>query len=211
MLHQYFATEGGGADTRFYEIGRRLVSRGHQVTVITGNSRLNLQLESKRIGLLQKEGMAVVTFNLRYSPGMKTGEKRRALIAYARRASRQGRHLPRPDLVLASTPPLTAVMPALSLCRYYRVPLVAEIRELWPDAVISRGTLRNKTLISLAQRLEYKTYRDAELVIASCGRVAGAVRERSGRSHVPVIPDHLGGDELFEQFADALKRINRAV
>ena len=49
---------------RFFEIGRRLIQQGHQVTVITGNSELGLPLGRKKIGLLQKDGMAIVVFNL---------------------------------------------------------------------------------------------------------------------------------------------------
>lgn len=208
MLHQYFSTEANKPESRLFEVGRRLVSQGHQVTVITTNSRLELPLGKKKIGLLQKEGVAVVAFNLDYSPQMKPGAKRHAFMAFARQASGQGRRLPRPDLVLASSPPLTVAMPALSLSRCYRVPLVIEIRELWPDAVVQRGTISGKTLISLSRRLEQKTYRRAARIIATCRGIAEAIRECAvDEKKISVIPAGLCGDELFAQFSRVLEGI----
>ncbi|MEW5784937.1 MAG: glycosyltransferase [Bacillota bacterium] len=212
MLHQYFSTEGNGPENRFFEIGRYLASQDHQVTVLTGNSRTNLDLGTKKIGLLQTAGMAVIAFNNDYHPGMSTGEKRRSFISYARSAARQGRRLPRPDLILASSPPLTTAWAALSTSKHYRVPLFLEIRELWPDAVIHRRSLRNKTLISLARRLEQKAYRQAACILAPAPGIAEAVRESvSDRDKVVLLPDYLDSGALNEQFSGLLKKIIKTV
>lgn len=206
MLHQYFNIEGAASETRFYQIGRRLASLGHSVTVITGNSPLALPLGKKKIGLLQKDGIAVIVFNIHYDSKMKLSEKRRAFIAYARQVLQQGRRLPRPDLIIASSPPLTAVYPALSLSRRYRAPLILEIRELWPEALIQRGTLNSKALISLARRLEQKAYLCAAGIIVSTAGVADAVKKRSvGTGPIHILPGELSGNEFVDQFSRVAK------
>ena len=129
ILHQFFAVNGSMPGRRFFEIGRRLIQQGHQVTVITGNSELGLPLGRKKIGLLQKDGMAIVVFNLG-CPQVKEGERKGINATFARRAARQGRRLPRPDLVLASSPPLATAGPAYSLSCFYEVPLIMEIRKI---------------------------------------------------------------------------------
>lgn len=207
ILHQYFSMKEGDSSARFYQVGRRLASAGHQVTVITGNSAVGLALDRKKIGLLQKDGLAVVTFNIDYAPEMKTREKRRVFLSFARQASRQGRRLPRPDIILASSPPLTVGLPALSLSRHYRVPLVMEVRELWPDAVIHRNKLRNKTLISLARRLEQKMYRRSVHIIATTPAIASAVHERTGPgAPVTIIPEDFDEERLCQQFNEIFRK-----
>jgi hypothetical protein len=115
---------------------------------------------------------------------------------------------PGPDLVIASTPPLTVAHAALSLSRRYRVPLILEVRELWPDAVIKRGTLRNKALIKLTRRLEQQAYHQASLIIALNTSIANTIKESTvDHDKISILPGRVGGEELFQQLA---KLVNNA-
>ena len=156
ILHQFFSINHSVQNNRLFELGCRLVSRGHQVTVITGNAGLKLPLGNRKIGLLQTSGMAVVALNMAYDYGMKPLKKARLQVTYARLASQQGRRLPRPDLIYAVSPPLATTLPAVSLSRFHGAPLILDLAELWPEAAERRGTLRNQTLIGLARRVELK-------------------------------------------------------
>jgi glycosyltransferase involved in cell wall biosynthesis len=48
----------------------------------------------------------------------------------------------RPDVVLASLPGLPTILPALAARRRWRVPLVLEMRDAWPDLVAESGVAR---------------------------------------------------------------------
>lgn len=207
MLDQFFATAGGGLKNRFFEIGRRLVERGHQVTVISGNSELGLPLGNNKIGLLQQDGMAVVVFNL---DGKRKGEagkreRRRASSAFARLACRQGKRLPAPDMVLAVSPPLSTSKPALSLSRYYGVPLVMDIREAEPALQQSGTGLRGLLLTSLARRLALQTFHFSAAIMTTSEDTVTLIKENSSEhGRLTVVPENVGGEELFKQFKNLL-------
>jgi glycosyltransferase involved in cell wall biosynthesis len=73
---------------------------------------------------------------------------------------------PRPDVVYATSPPLTMALPALAIAVVRRVPLVWEVRDLWPEAPIQMGALRNPLLRRVARFVERFVYRRAARLIA---------------------------------------------
>ena len=211
LLHQFFMVDGNNRETRFFDLGSRLASMGHQVTVISGNSGLALALGNKRIGLLQTGGMAIVSLNIDYSVKMNRLKKGKALMSYARQASMQGRRLPRPDLIYAVSPPLTTALPALSLSSYYRVPLVLDLGEAWPEAIIRRGALRNRPLISLARRLEMKAYRQARHIFVPDKALADLVSDICASwKKVEVLPGKVDLDSLARQYEHVFREAVQA-
>jgi glycosyltransferase involved in cell wall biosynthesis len=73
---------------------------------------------------------------------------------------------PRPDVIYATSPPLTIAIPALAAAARWRAPLVFEVRDLWPEAPIQMGALTNPRVQRQARALEREAYRRARRVIA---------------------------------------------
>src|SRR4051812_7606371 len=73
---------------------------------------------------------------------------------------------PRPDVIYATSPPLTIAAPALAAAARWRAPLVFEVRDLWPEAPIQMGALDSPRLQRQARSLERQAYRRARRVIA---------------------------------------------
>jgi glycosyltransferase involved in cell wall biosynthesis len=73
---------------------------------------------------------------------------------------------PRPDVIYATSPPLTVALPALAASVRWRAPLVFEVRDLWPEAPIQMGALRNRLAQRLARALERFVYARSTRVIA---------------------------------------------
>ena len=142
------------------------MKNGHAVTMITGNSCLDLPLGSEPYRVMDIEGMEVIVLNAPYASTMVSGQRIRSFVNYARRAQSVGRRLPRPDVVLATSTPLTVALPGIRLSRRFRIPLVFEVRDLWPEAPIQMCALRNPLAISAARMLERKAYRRAARIIA---------------------------------------------
>ena len=65
---------------------------------------------------------------------------------------------PRPDVIYATSPPLTMALPALVAAARWRAPLVFEVRDLWPEAPIQMGALRNPLARRLARAVERFVY-----------------------------------------------------
>ena len=210
IIAQYLNLQEPGED-RFIRLGRDLVGRGHQVTVFSGSTGVDIELNSKEIGLYKDEGLTMIVFNVPYEQQMSAGQKLRSYFKFSRMAGRQARLLPKPDLLLVSTPPLSAAMPALKLKKEFAIPLVVEVRELWPDAPIQRGTLKNRLLIKGARNLEQKVYEGADRIIAFGPGIAEAVKGRwVERAKVHTIPEGFDHEELMEEYQKVLGNLAAA-
>ncbi len=209
IISQYLNLPDQGSE-RLYKLGREWVRRGDQVTVFTINEGTGLQLGQKKIGLVQSGGLNTVTFNVDYSPQSGRGKKLFSYLNFARMVSKQGLQMPKPDLILAASPPLSAVWPALKLKAHYSVPLVVEIRELWPDAPVQRESLRGSLLIKRVSRFEEQVYENADRIIAGGVGIAEAIKERQPqRAKIAIIPEGLEDSELIRLYGEAINGLVR--
>ena len=71
---------------------------------------------------------------------------------------------PRPDAVLAMSPPITLGLAGWAAARRFRVPLVLNLQDIFPDAAVAVGAVRGPRVIAAARRLERFLYRAADAV-----------------------------------------------
>ena len=183
-LHQFFLTREGTGGTRSYEFARQLVAAGHDVVMVTAAS-------GPAAGERIVEGIRVIEV-----AGGHGGYVQATSVPYARRiasflrfaaaaTAAVLREAPPPDVVFATSPPLTIALPAVAASRRHRAPLVFEVRDLWPEAPIQMGALRNPLARRLARALERSVYR------ASCHVVALSPGIRDGVMSAGVAPDRV--------------------
>jgi glycosyltransferase involved in cell wall biosynthesis len=184
-LHQFFMTRDGSGGTRSYEFARRLVADGDAVTMVTSGPG----------GEREVDGIRVVEARGGYGDYMratKVGYGRRLLAfgRFALAATAAALRGPRPDVVFATSPPLTMALPAIVAARRWRAPLVFEVRDLWPEAPIQMGALRSPWMRRLARWLERAVYRSAsEIVALSPGMRDGIVAAGADPARVTLIPN----------------------
>lgn len=196
--------------TRFYRLGSQLAASGYQVTVLATASGMAVDLGRKKICLLHEAGMNLVVLNAAYDLKMKKMKKLLAYIKFACWAGKQGRQLPKPELIIAASPPLTAVVPAIRLSNHFSVPLIVEIRELWPDAPVQRGSLKFKPSIAAARWLEKKVYSRADCLVAAADGIADAISEHAlGRSKVKLIADMEDDRILVQKYREVIKDLHK--
>lgn len=196
-LHQYFVTLKGRTGTRSYEFARHLINKGHSVTMITsglGNNEFPVPKDREYIEL-ESEGICVVPIAAAYndSPigtGLSSWQRMLNFYRFARLASRVGRKLGKPDVVYATHTPLTIGLAGISLSHYFNVPFVFEVRDLWPEALVNVGGLKNPLVIWWLRRMAKKIYAEAEHIVAlSPGMKEGIVRTGIPSDRVTVIPN----------------------
>jgi glycosyltransferase involved in cell wall biosynthesis len=193
-LHQYFNTPEMMGGTRSFEIGRRLVAAGHTVEVIT-----SWRERSSRRGWFTTEtqGMRVHWLPVHYSNHMGYGARMAAFARFAVAAASRANSL-EADAIFATSTPLTIALPAVYAARRKRIPMIFEVRDLWPDLPIAVGAIRSPMARWLARKLETFAYSNAARVIAlSPGMAAGVARRGYAPERITVVPN--GADlELFE-------------
>ena len=96
---------------------------------------------------------------------MGTRQRLAAFAQYASRATLKALRLPRPDVILGSSTPLTAAWAAAKTARLRNVPWVFEVRDIWPDFPIQMGAINNPWMQRRLYSMERKLYASAAHII----------------------------------------------
>ncbi|NQT39443.1 MAG: glycosyltransferase family 4 protein [Planctomycetes bacterium] len=184
-LHQYYVSPDEAGGTRSYEMAREAVARGHEVHMVTtdrtgGGRGWTRTAES---------GIHVHRYPVAYSSKMGYIRRIRAFFEFAWAASQKAAKLPG-DVVYATSTPLTIAFPGVHAARKHSIPMVFEVRDLWPETPIAVGALRNPLTIAAARWLERFAYRNAAHIVAlSPGMKEGVVRTGYPAEKVTVLPN----------------------
>lgn len=186
-LHQYFTRPDMSGGTRSYEMARRFVAAGHEVDIITSCQAADS--ESCDWRHYNIDGISVHEVPVAYSNKMSFWRRLCAFVAFAAKASFKAGRLGG-DVVFATSTPLTIAIPGVWASRRLKVPMVFEVRDLWPELPIAIGALRNPVLIWMARELERFAYRNADHVIAlSPGMAAGVADTGYPADQITVVPN----------------------
>ena len=159
-LHQFFVTRAGVGGTRSYEFARRFVERGHAVRMVTAGEA------HTTVDDIEVVGVRGAYSDYMRATAMSNLGRMLAFARFAIGATVAALRGPRPDVIYATSPPLTMALPALAASLRWRAPLVFEVRDLWPEAPIQMGALRNPVAQRLARAIERFVYARSARVIA---------------------------------------------
>jgi glycosyltransferase involved in cell wall biosynthesis len=102
---------------------------------------------------------------VRYDNSMGYSERIRAFLKFAIRAARKAEQL-RGDVIFATSTPLTIAIPAVYAAWRTRVPMIFEVRDLWPAVPIAIGAIKHPVAKQAALWLERFAYRNAARIVA---------------------------------------------
>lgn len=190
-FHQHFSTPQGSTGTRSYEMARRLIARGHAVTMVcgsAGHTGLEQAFEGgRRIGNVS--GIDVIEFELPYSNKMGFVRRVMVFLMFAWRSIMVAlRH--DCDVLFATTTPLTAGIPGI-FARWLRgKPFVFEVRDLWPELPKAMGVITNPVVLAMMSVLEWVSYHSAHRLIGlSPGIVEGIMKRGVASDRLIVVPN----------------------
>ncbi|RIV39797.1 glycosyltransferase WbuB [Micromonospora radicis] len=205
-LHQYFRTPEMSGGTRSFEFARRLVDRGHRVHVVTSDTE-GRGGGSEQWRTTTEAGATVHWITVPYGNAMPYRDRIRAFFRFARLAAQRAAGLPQ-DIVFATSTPLTIALPAAYSARRRGVPMVLEVRDVWPEVPIALGALTSPGSRWAAYRLESWAYRRARHVVALSPGMADSITRRFPDVPVTVVPN--GCDRaLFASAGDAAAELRR--
>ena len=186
-LHQYFATPSMPGGTRSYELARRFVAAGHQVHMITSDQRGEAVPGEWRRS--EEAGIHVHWVGNPYDNRMSSAERIQAFCRFAWMSARRAASIPC-DLVLATSTPLTIALPGAFAAARHRVPMVFEVRDLWPELPIAVGTLANPLARWAARGLERFAYGQSRWIVSlSPDMREGVLSTGFPRSRISVLPN----------------------
>ncbi|WP_257281520.1 glycosyltransferase family 4 protein [Endozoicomonas sp. ISHI1] len=192
-FHQHFSTPKGSAGIRSYAMAKRLVEKGHQVTMVCGSySGGHTGLEQpfdKGVRRGMVDGINVIEFQLEYSNQDGFVKRTTLFFKFALKSISVAlsEHY---DLLFATSTPLTAAIPGI-IARWLRgKPFVFEVRDLWPELPREMGVINNPIVLWAMGRLEWAAYKSAHRLIGlSPGIVDGIARLNIPRHKIAMIPN----------------------
>jgi glycosyltransferase involved in cell wall biosynthesis len=170
VLYQHYLRPGDAGHSRINDHANAWARAGHRVTVITGQvPYMTGRKEARyrgRIASRERDG-PVEVWRTFLPDRANESFLRRGLgyLAFAASSVLAYAAIPRPDVLFVSSPPLPIGLGALVARGLSRVPMVFEVRDLWPQAAVSAGLLSNRAAIRALYALERRCYRAAARVV----------------------------------------------
>jgi glycosyltransferase involved in cell wall biosynthesis len=192
FLTHYFPPEVNAPASRTYEHCREWVKRGHDVTVVTcapnhpfgrvydGYHNLPWQVESI-------DGILVIRLWTFLAPNEGVCKRITNYASYMLVAALAAPFLPRPHVVISTSPQFFCGLAGYVVSRVHRAPWVLEIRDLWPDSITAVGALRNAWAIRLCERLEAWAYRKADKIVTATDSFRTHIGARAAADKIVVV------------------------
>jgi colanic acid biosynthesis glycosyl transferase WcaI len=171
-ISQYFPPEMGAPAARASELAAHWAQAGHEVSVLTGfpnhptgvvppewKAQLRKLTYRERIN-----GVNVFRTWLWPLPNRKAHERMRNYASFCVSAALRGMTIPRPDVVIASSPQLLVGLSGWWIAFSRQLPFVFEVRDLWPESLTAVGvgqenSLLHHTLAAVAKFLYEHSHR----------------------------------------------------
>lgn len=194
LFTQYFSPEIGATQTRLHTFARGLAKRNHHVRVVCevpNHPQGVVHPDYQRRPFVRRDidGFEVLHVWVKTDP-VKTARSRLAFYgSYAAAALGVGVLSRKPDVVLASSPPLPVALAGALVAKRHRVPWVMDVRDLWPAAAVALGELASRRTLDAAQRLESWLYGDAAAITVVTQPFHDHVVRRCSGSPVHIVPN----------------------
>lgn len=192
-FHQHFSTPRGSSGTRSYEMARRLIARGHRVTMVCGTyhggeTGLNGPFHrGLRRGSVDE--IDVIELDVAYANSDGLLKRAWTFLKFAWRSVRLALNEPY-DLIFSTTTPLTAGIPGIFARCLRGKPFVFEVRDLWPELPRAMRVVTNPVVLAGLSLLEWASYHSAQrLVGLSPGIVEGIAHRGVARERIALIPN----------------------
>lgn len=171
LVNHYAQEPGGAGGTRHFSLAKQLQARGFAPYIIAASTEHNVgrqrlaDHESIRVDTI--EGIPFVW--LRTSPYAGNGLKRlwnMIDFGFRVRSSALLKYIPKPDIVIGSTPDPFAALGAERAAKKHNAKFVCEVRDFWPISLIELGKLKaGHPLARLMFSIESHLYKKAARIL----------------------------------------------
>ena len=204
VVYQYYQGHGAPGHSLVYELTQYLADRGHDVTVVSGETGYmqrnmpNLPWY-QRIVRRERDGKVNVVRTYTYSELHRSYLGRLlSFISFSLSCPLGLLSVAKPDVVLASSPPIFPMFPAWLICKLRRIPFVLEVRDLWPASAVQMGILKNRQLIGIMAWMERVLYNQSKRIVALTEGIRDDICSRGwSKNKVELVTCGVDFDKLY--------------
>ncbi len=204
VIYQYYQGHGAPGHSIVYEMTQFLAQHGHDVTVISGETGYMQQNAPtlpwyRRIVRREQNGKVNVVRTYTYSELHRSYLGRLLnFISFTLSSPLGLLTVEKPDVVLASSPPIFPMFSVWLICKLRRIPFVIEVRDLWPASAVQMGILKNRHLIGIMSWMERVLYNQSVKIVAMTQGIRDNICERGWPKHkVELVTCGVDIDKLY--------------
>ena len=169
FFSHYYTPEGNAPATRVSALCERWVKAGHDVTVVTcppnvPNGIVYDGYANKRTSEVTN-GVKVERVKLYIAANRGAVKRVLNYVSYFVKSLLAAMRLPKPDVVIATSPQIFCGYVGVWYKRLRRVPLVMEIRDIWPESMFAVGANVPKIGIWMLEIIEKAMYRKCDKLV----------------------------------------------
>jgi glycosyltransferase involved in cell wall biosynthesis len=171
FFSHYYPPEVNAPASRTSEHCRAWADAGHEVTVVTcaPNHPSGRVYPGYRNRLYQTEtldGVRVVRVWTFLAANEGVVLRTLSYLSYLISATAALPWLARPDVVVSTSPQFFCGLTGMVARSLFKAPWVLEIRDLWPESIVTVGAMRKGLMVRLLERLEALAYRKADRIVS---------------------------------------------
>jgi len=214
-ISQYFPPEATAAANRAFQMGKKLVELGFDITVVTcfpnhpGGSvykGYKKKLYSKEI----IEGINVIRLGTLTFPNKGIALRSIAYFSYMVASGIALIFLKGFDCCYISSPPITTVLGTFPIAKLKRMKIALEIRDLWPASIREVGAIKNKFILALLERIELLLYKYADFIVTVTSGMKNDMVERGvPPGKIEVITNGFDFDDIKSPSITECERIRK--
>ncbi len=192
ILHQHFNTPQKGGAIRSYYLAKALADRRLEVIVITAHNEATY----KKVDV---EGIEVHYLPVAYDNRFGFAARSWSFIKYVNGALDLAKQFQDVDYCYAISVPLTVGLAAMRIKARYKIPYIFEVGDLWPDAPIQMGFVKNYFFRQTLYALEKRIYKSAHSIVALSPSIQSAIEKKAPGKKIHLIPNMADCDFYFPE------------
>ncbi len=194
ILHHHFNTPQKGGAIRSYYLAKALVDCGVETIVITTHNSKGELIENI-------DGIQVHYLPIQYHNKFGFYQRTRSFLRYVVRATTLVSKHRDADLCYTISVPLTIGLTSLWVKQRYGIPYMFEGGDLWPEAPIQLGFIKNPVLKEILFQFEKTVYKQARSIVALSPAIESSIRKKVGSKKIDLIPN-MADTEFFRPGKD---------
>jgi glycosyltransferase involved in cell wall biosynthesis len=183
-------------------MAKRFIANGHEVTFVTSSAYLSSNYSLKKgWNYLEIEEIKLHILHLPYSNNDSFIKRIWKFLQFSIKSSTKILQL-QADVLFATSTPLTIAIPGLIYSKIKKVPMVFEVRDLWPELPIAIGAIKNPVIINLAKWLEKYTYKNSKRLVGLSPGMCDGIIKQGISSNLVTLATNSCDTDLFDVSSD---------
>jgi colanic acid biosynthesis glycosyl transferase WcaI len=171
FLTDNYYPETNAPATRTSQHAKFWVEQGHEITIITScpnfpEGKVHTGHKNFWFKSTIEQGVKVIRVKTFISSNQGTVLRILDYLSFMFSSFLFGLFTKKFDAIVGTSPQFFTVVSAWALSKLKRIPFIFELRDLWPESIISVGALKQSFAISLISKFSLFLYQEAQIIIA---------------------------------------------